>query len=77
MNEYYDLSITAVTTVLDFLCYVDDCESLTEELSKLKEALVLYGSSHSSENFQAISLSVDTLIGMIQEAVSTSFMLGI
>lgn len=76
MNEYDDLSITAVTNVLNFLCYVDDCGSLNEELSRFKEALALYGSDHSSEHFKAILLSVDTLIGMIQEAVSTSSMFG-
>lgn len=76
MNEYEDFSITAATNVLDFLCYVDDFKSLNEELSRFKEALVLYGSDHSKEHFQAISLSVDTLTGMIQQAVSTSSIFG-
>lgn len=76
MNEYEDVSITAVTNVLDFLCYVDDFGSLNEELSRFKEALVLYGSDHSKEHFQAISLSVDALIQLIQEAVSTSSIFG-
>lgn len=76
MKEYEDVSITAINNVLDFLRCLDEFGSLYEELTRLKQTLVSYGTDHSNEHLQAMLSSVDVLVGLIQEAVSASSVYG-
>ena len=76
MKEYEDASIIAVTDVLHFSSCIGGTGKLSEGISMFKQALVSYGLDHCSQNFQTMLLSVDALIGIMQETVFTRSVFG-
>lgn len=76
MKEYEDASIIAVTDVLHFSRCIDGTGKLNDEIFAFKQALVSYGLNHCSQNFQTISMSVDALIGIMQNTVFTRSVFG-